>query len=164
MADVHRDASSGHIPESSLVFEYRMKNVPKPKPAAIARSSGARLFDSGAWSSVGLCDEINATEPTAERDAEKGQRRRSFTEGQAPRDRDDGGYDRSDRRDRTHTSEREPLVEERDRHHAHQAGGHPDDDVLLLRIRPGVQRDDRNHQHGGEGVREEDHPEHGDAP
>ena len=134
VADVHRDASSGHMPESSRgvrVQDEERAEARGPRPSRGAAACGSS--SSGACGRVvGLCDEINATEPIGERDAEERERRRSLTEREAPRDRDDRRDDRSDRRDHSHAPEREPLVEERDRHHADDAGDDPDDDVLLL--------------------------------
>src|SRR6185369_11055381 len=65
LADVHRDASNGHIPEWAPAFEYRTKKAPKPSPAPSARKSGVRLRETGSCGESPASDEISATEPTA---------------------------------------------------------------------------------------------------
>ena len=59
-------------------------------------------------------------------------------------------------------ADRQPAVEEGDRHHPDDAGDDPDDDVFA---RSGaefvVEADDRDDEHCGERVRQEDDPEHG---
>ncbi len=98
--------------------------------------------------------------PDREGDADESERRGPFAEREAPGDRDDRRHDGGDRRDHPHAADREPAVEEGDRHHPDDAGDDPDDDVFARRMRVAVEADDRDDEHCGERVRQEHDPEH----